>query len=71
MLKRTILSPCVRTCCLDREDICIGCGRHLLEIQQWQAVDEEQKEQIVALAKQRLEQRAQRYRRPTPDDSST
>ncbi len=28
-------SPCVRHCCLDDKDICIGCGRTLDEICRW------------------------------------
>lgn len=31
-----ILSPCVRNCCLDNHDICMGCFRHLDEIIGWQ-----------------------------------
>ena len=25
-------SPCVRNCCLDENDVCMGCGRHIDEI---------------------------------------
>ncbi|MCG7549319.1 MULTISPECIES: DUF1289 domain-containing protein [Pseudoalteromonas] len=28
-------SPCVRNCCLDAEDICIGCLRSIDEIVGW------------------------------------
>ena len=31
-----ISSPCVRNCCLDNHDICMGCFRHLDEIIGWQ-----------------------------------
>ncbi|MCJ8320148.1 MAG: DUF1289 domain-containing protein [Colwellia sp.] len=31
-----VSSPCVRNCCLDSHDICIGCFRHLDEIIGWQ-----------------------------------
>lgn len=30
------LSPCIRNCCLDENDICVGCYRHILEIIGWQ-----------------------------------
>lgn len=28
-------SPCVRNCCLDNDDICLGCFRSLGEITEW------------------------------------
>ncbi|MEZ5510431.1 MAG: DUF1289 domain-containing protein [Gammaproteobacteria bacterium] len=28
-------SPCVRNCCLDDHDVCLGCGRTLAEIRAW------------------------------------
>jgi len=28
-------SPCVRNCCLDDDDICLGCFRSLQEITEW------------------------------------
>jgi predicted Fe-S protein YdhL (DUF1289 family) len=30
-----IPSPCVRNCCLDEQDVCLGCGRSLDEIKVW------------------------------------
>ena len=33
---QTIPSPCVRNCCLNKEDICVGCFRHIDEIIGWQ-----------------------------------
>ncbi len=34
-------SPCVRHCCLDDKDICIGCGRTLDEICRWSSEKKE------------------------------
>ena len=31
----TIASPCIKNCCLDTNDICLGCFRSLIEITQW------------------------------------
>lgn len=31
----TIKSPCVRNCCLDDDDICLGCFRSMPEIISW------------------------------------
>ncbi len=40
-------SPCVRTCCLDDDDICIGCGRSLEEIVGWNEADPAERRSIV------------------------
>ena len=36
-------SPCRRACTLDREDICVGCGRTLDEILEWSRASTERK----------------------------
>ena len=43
----TIASPCVRNCCLNEEDICIGCFRNIDEICGWSAADEGEKLKIL------------------------
>ena len=45
-----ITSPCIKNCCLDTNDICIGCFRQLDEIMLWGKSDtsNEQKQQILA-----------------------
>jgi predicted Fe-S protein YdhL (DUF1289 family) len=53
----TIASPCVRNCCLDKEDVCIGCGRTLEEIVLWGDADKTQKLQILLTAKKRMAER--------------
>jgi len=47
-------SPCVRNCCLDEHDVCMGCGRELQEILRWQSASHEDREVIRAAAKIRL-----------------
>jgi predicted Fe-S protein YdhL (DUF1289 family) len=42
-----IESPCIRECCLDSQDICIGCARHINEITGWQKLSEQEKKSIV------------------------
>jgi predicted Fe-S protein YdhL (DUF1289 family) len=49
----SIESPCVRNCCLDSEDICMGCGRHMEEILQWHRADASERETILARAAKR------------------
>lgn len=47
-------SPCVRNCCLDERDVCLGCGRRLAEILSWHSAAPAQREKIRMLAAQRL-----------------
>lgn len=42
-----IESPCIRNCCLNQEDICVGCFRSLEEILQWGAASNLHKQQIL------------------------
>lgn len=37
-------SPCVRNCCLDDRDVCLGCGRTLNEIRGWSAMSAAERE---------------------------
>ena len=53
-------SPCVRNCCLDDADVCLGCGRHLQEILRWQQAGPAERETILARAAER------QARRPPP-----
>lgn len=43
-----INSPCVRQCCLDQQDICLGCHRSLQEILDWAAGSDDEKRAIMA-----------------------
>jgi hypothetical protein len=36
----SIPSPCIRKCCLNDDDICMGCFRSINEITLWTQVDE-------------------------------
>ncbi len=49
----TIASPCVRNCCLNEEDVCLGCFRHIDEILAWGTATNEQKAAYLALAEGR------------------
>lgn len=46
-------SPCVKICELDRNDVCVGCGRTRAEIAGWTAMSEAQKAKVVELAEKR------------------
>ncbi len=41
------LSPCVRNCCLDNNDVCLGCYRTLAEIVAWQKQSRAQQQAIL------------------------
>lgn len=47
-------SPCVRNCCLDDDDVCLGCGRLLAEILVWREASPSDKATILVSAAQRL-----------------
>ncbi len=39
-VSNNVESPCVRNCCLNDDDICLGCFRSLDEIRFWSAADD-------------------------------
>lgn len=53
----SVQSPCVRNCCLDENDVCLGCGRQLQEILGWQQASNAEREAILVLARERRERR--------------
>lgn len=53
-----VASPCRRQCCLDDQDICLGCGRTLQEILDWGKADGSRKRSICQAAQARLQGRA-------------
>lgn len=57
----TISSPCVRNCCLDEADVCLGCFRSIEEILQWSAATEQQKQAVVERAVTRKQEHRRRY----------
>ncbi|NOR80633.1 MAG: DUF1289 domain-containing protein [Methyloprofundus sp.] len=46
-------SPCIRNCCLNEEDVCLGCFRLLDEITGWAYTSEAEKLKILSHAAQR------------------
>jgi predicted Fe-S protein YdhL (DUF1289 family) len=55
-------SPCVRNCCLDERDICLGCGRLLDEILRWRQMTDAEREEVLLLAKNRRSARKRAIR---------
>jgi predicted Fe-S protein YdhL (DUF1289 family) len=54
-----IASPCVRNCCLDKQDVCLGCNRHIDEIMAWRKLDSKAKKAVLVLCQQRQQQLVQ------------
>ena len=55
-------APCVRQCCLDDADECLGCGRTLEEIKAWHGADSAARDAILRSAATRRAARAARHR---------
>jgi predicted Fe-S protein YdhL (DUF1289 family) len=48
-------SPCVRNCCLDQQDICVGCFRSITEILVWGNASNKKRREIIELILKRKE----------------
>jgi len=48
-----IESPCVRNCCLDSDDVCMGCFRTIDEITGWNVAVAEERKMILKRALER------------------
>jgi predicted Fe-S protein YdhL (DUF1289 family) len=59
-LASTIPSPCVRNCCLDERDVCLGCGRSLDEIRVWSEAGDAERLKILDQATRRRAEREAR-----------
>ena len=45
-----ISSPCIKKCLVDMEfQVCMGCGRDLVDIEQWENYTEENRQRIMAV----------------------
>jgi len=52
-------SPCIRNCCLDEQDICLGCYRSIEEITGWYKASDMNKHEILARCAHRKAAKAQ------------
>jgi len=53
-------SPCTSNCCLDHDDLCVGCFRTLTEIMSWHCANVVEREAIVQRSDQRRLRRKRR-----------
>jgi predicted Fe-S protein YdhL (DUF1289 family) len=56
-----IVSPCIRICCLDDTDVCLGCFRTLDEIRNWQASDNTTRALVLQHCEQRRKLHDERF----------
>ena len=56
-------SPCVRNCCLNEDDICLGCFRALADITVWSQASDPLRCEILLLAEQRRTAHDEKYTR--------
>ena len=49
----SVASPCIRHCCLNDKDVCMGCFRTLDEIKDWQSKTDSEKIAILVLCQSR------------------
>ena len=50
-----ITKPCIRQCCLNEKDVCMGCFRTFSDMQAWHKASFEEKTKILEEAKKRKE----------------
>jgi uncharacterized protein len=48
-----VQSPCIRNCCLNQQDMCVGCFRSIDEIMMWSQASEMSKQKMLENAAQR------------------
>jgi len=55
MSDTTPKSPCISICVLDDDDVCMGCYRSAQEITDWFMASDEQKDEVLRKARERLQ----------------
>jgi uncharacterized protein len=58
-----IESPCIRNCCLNEEDVCVGCFRLLPEIVGWSDADSTERQVILNNTEARRKTYYEKYKR--------
>jgi len=52
-----VASPCISECCLDENDVCLGCFRHVDEITGWHGASNQRRRDILANTEERKSQK--------------
>jgi len=59
--KNEIKFPCIRNCCLNENDVCLGCFRHVDEIIEWGSANSRRRQAILDdSSKRRMEHKSKR-----------
>jgi predicted Fe-S protein YdhL (DUF1289 family) len=56
-----VQTPCIRNCCLDNTEICLGCFRSLSEILKWNSATGPEKQEILMQCRLRKEAQGPRW----------
>ncbi len=48
-----INKPCIKKCCLNEDDVCLGCFRTFEDMRQWHKANIEEKTQMLKVAQGR------------------
>lgn len=56
-----IQSPCVKNCCLNEDDVCLGCFRSIAEIVAWGNASNQQKKTCLEESKRRKQAHIEKY----------
>ena len=54
-------SPCIRNCCLNENNICLGCFRSMAEIMAWSHASDEERKVILESVKSRAKELARNF----------
>jgi hypothetical protein len=57
----TVESPCIRNCCLNHQEVCLGCFRTLHEITQWTYLDTSEKQAVIECASARKKEHDEKF----------
>jgi predicted Fe-S protein YdhL (DUF1289 family) len=57
-------SPCVRNCCLDERDVCLGCYRHIEEIIRWAGATDGEKLEVLERCRARYRESFEKRSKP-------
>lgn len=68
---KPVPSPCVRNCCLNDAEICLGCFRTLDEIKLWSTSDRPAQQRIIANAEQRRRAHHDKERKDSRENTVT
>ena len=55
-MARPCKSPCTGHCSLNRQQICVGCGRTRSEITGWRAMSEEEQKETIKRCEERIKE---------------